>query len=176
MSNINPAYPQRGNALTQNVRDNFQAAADEIDANVAAIAQETSDREAADLVLQGQIDSNDIDIATNAANISDNADAIAVIEAIPPFNDYLAGYLDTGVHAQYAGDLDVIAANSTYNIASTGATNLPTDYSQTGRGFITTYLQDATRRTQVIYGRGSTNVYRISVSYTHLTLPTSDLV
>lgn len=38
MSNIDPSKPTEGLATTQSVRDNFQAAADEIDANAAAAA------------------------------------------------------------------------------------------------------------------------------------------
>jgi hypothetical protein len=38
MSNIDPSNPTEGQATTQSVRDNFQAAADEIDANTAAAA------------------------------------------------------------------------------------------------------------------------------------------
>ena len=44
----------------------------DIDTNTASITTEASTRSSADTALQGQIDSNDTDIATNAANIATN--------------------------------------------------------------------------------------------------------
>jgi len=60
LSNIDPTKPTEGQATTQSVRDNFAAAATEIDANVAAIAVNAAD-----------ILTNAADIATNASDITD---------------------------------------------------------------------------------------------------------
>ena len=51
-----------------------------IEANKQAIAKETADRVAADEALQSQVDTNKADIATNAAGIRQNADAIAGLD------------------------------------------------------------------------------------------------
>ncbi len=63
MSAIDPSKPEEGLATTGSVRDNFQAAATEIDANVAAIAQ------------------NAAAISANSGLISDNAAAAAAAQA-----------------------------------------------------------------------------------------------
>ena len=77
------------------------------------------------------------------------------------FNVYLAGYLDTGFHENYTGDLNDIARNSAYRIQGAQVTNEPSDYDSSGWGFIVTYkLANATNSTQIIYGMNGTNIYR----------------
>ena len=79
MSNIDPSKPEEKQATTLSVRDNFQAAADEIDALIAenAAQQITIDANAA------ATGANASAISTNAGNISDNADDITALQGQP---------------------------------------------------------------------------------------------
>jgi hypothetical protein len=86
-SNIDPSKPTEVQATTESVRDNFQAAADEI-------------TELQTLLPGGG----------------------------RSFNDYLDGYLDTGFHAGFAGDLDTVLHNSKFLVDAATVTNAPTDF------------------------------------------------
>lgn len=66
MSNIDPTKPTEGQATTLSVRENFQAAATEIDANAAGIAANA-----------GNISTNQTDIAQNKLDIAQNSSDIA---------------------------------------------------------------------------------------------------
>lgn len=92
-SNINPLFPVSGNPTTQSVRDNFQAAYDEITAlqvngpvQDAAIAQNASD-----------ISTNAAAIAVNAGDIATNTAAISALQS---------GKLDVGAKAADSELLD----------------------------------------------------------------------
>lgn len=70
-SNIDPSVPVQGNPTTQSVRDNFQAAGDEINALEAVdvgLASDITDLQAADVALDGRITVNEADIAAVEAN------------------------------------------------------------------------------------------------------------
>ena len=116
-SNIDPSKPTAGQATTQSVRDNFQAAKDEIEALQPGGGQS--------------------------------------------FADYLAGYLNTGLHGSYTDDLDDIAVNSTYSILASTVTNEPVDF--ISNGFIHTYLYYSNDlfRTQILYGMDVSMQYKI---------------
>ena len=92
-SNIDPTKPTAGQALTQDVRDNFQAAKSEIEALQPGGGQS--------------------------------------------FNDYLAGFEDTGFSVLYTGDLDLILVNANH-VLFTGATNIPSDFNAANLGILTT--------------------------------------
>jgi hypothetical protein len=69
-SNIDPSVPVQGNPTTLSVRDNFQAAADEVSA-----------LQAADAALEPRVTQNETDIGTNTSAIIVNNDAIGVNKA-----------------------------------------------------------------------------------------------
>jgi hypothetical protein len=69
-SNIDPSVPVQGNPTTLSVRDNFQAAADEVSA-----------LQAADAALEPRVTQNETDIGTNTSAIVVNNDAIGVNKA-----------------------------------------------------------------------------------------------
>ena len=72
--------------------------------------------------------------------IDSNVAALAVLEpgGADAFAAYLAGFLNTGFHSEFTGDLDTLLINSEYVIQETGVTNGPADFA-TG-GFIKTML------------------------------------
>jgi hypothetical protein len=123
MSDIDTSKPVEGFPTTLSVRENFQIAADEIDANAAAIA-------------------------VNAAAIVVNAGDIAA----GAFPNYLAGYESSGNSMfEYAGDLDAVVVNSAYFVRTSAVTNGP-DIPD-GNAILITYLVLADAAIQYWHGR-----------------------
>ena len=109
MSNIDPSKPEERLATTSSVRDNFAAAAAEIDANVAAIAQ------------------NAADISVNSGLISDNAAAAAAAQATADTALANAATADgKAVAAQAAADAAQISADAAQGTADTALANAAT--------------------------------------------------
>jgi hypothetical protein len=71
--------------------------------------------------------------------------------------DALKGYADTGRHLSFAGDLDTILTNSTYNFTSSSTTNHPTGINSWG--FVATMVHSGgtTYATQLCYSMNSGN-------------------
>ena len=92
MSNIDPTKPIEGFATTESVRDNFQAAADEIDALEAgqgAQDNRLTQNETDIGVNAGAISTNATNIGTNATDIGNNAAAIAAVPTMLRTGDRL---------------------------------------------------------------------------------------
>ncbi len=87
MANIDPTKPTTGRALTQDVRDNFQACIDQDtllqdqingnDADIAALDGRISQNESDIILHDGRITQNTSDIAVNKSDITQNASDIA---------------------------------------------------------------------------------------------------
>jgi hypothetical protein len=86
MSNIDPSKPTAGQATTQSVRDNFQAAADEIDANAAAAAAAQAAADAAqakaDMSVQLTGAQTIADLKTFTTNPQSNAAQAGAAQAL----------------------------------------------------------------------------------------------
>lgn len=75
--------------------------------------------------------------------------------------DALAGYLNTGLHAEYAADFDDIAVNSTYFFTASSVTNAPPDFLGGQTGYVTTFNRTGQDKTQIVYGESASREYEI---------------
>jgi len=104
-SNIDPTKPDQGQATTESVRDNFQAAKTEIEANQNDIATNAAD-----------ISQNATDIGTNAAAITDLQSSKADITYVDSENTAQDAVIDGKVDK--AGDTMTGKLNVAYNGAT----------------------------------------------------------
>ena len=119
--------------------------------------------------LQGQIDNINAEQGVQNGRL-DGIDSgqtvqdgrLTALEIAPGWNAYLDGYLSTGLHAEYTGDLDNILINSSYNFLGTNCTNFPADFDGTNWGFITTHMfaQGTSNATQILVGMNGNNDYK----------------
>jgi len=135
----------------------YRRLVESIEINAAAIA----DNALAILQNASDISDNADDIEDNRIDIDLNRDDIDTILTGYMFDEKLAGYLDTGLHETYVGDLNAINVNSSYSVRGDQVTNEPDDYGQTSWGVIHTDLWAAdTRGVQVIVGYNGSNIYK----------------
>lgn len=81
--------------------------------------------------------------------------------SVDEWSTHLDGYLDTGLHGDYVGDLNDIVVNSNYSILDSAVTNAPSDFA--GDGFITSDIWSGgiAAITQTLVGLNDTSVYKI---------------
>ena len=82
--------------------------------------------------------------------------AAAAIAALDVFTDFYAGFLNTGLQAVYAADLDSIVVTSRYSFIASGVTNEPPDMLSTEYGIVETMSRDGNDAVQLVYGQSGT--------------------